>query len=257
MGRILFAIGLALSAGTAISTIGQTLREPSFEAAMLRLEDPHSTVDYNRPDAPNQSNTFPANRYTMFHTNLKSLIAFAYAVPYNTILGGPDWLGTQHYDVSAKVEGSARLTKKQMEPLLQNLLKERVRLAVHNEHRIVHGYALVIAKGGSKLKANTGAPFAGMSMGFELRFQNVSPEYVAARIADAVKQPVVDKTGLTGMYDFDLKFNREDSPNDAPHPDYGSIFSAIEEQLGLKLTPRQVPMDYLIVDHVEKIPTEN
>ncbi len=253
MGRI--SIGLITLAGTLLSA--QTPTPQSFEVAMFRLEDPHSTVDYNRPDAPNQSNTFPTSRYTMFHTNLKSLIATAYGVPYNTILGGPDWLGSQHYDLSAKVAGDVRLSKVQMQPLFQNLLKERVHLAVHNESRIVSGYALVVAKGGSKLKPNTGAPFAGMSMGFEFRFQNVSMEFVTARISDGVKQPVIDKTGLTGMYDFDLKFNREDSPNDSPHPDYGSIFVAIQEQLGLRLTPEKVPVDYLVIDHVEKVPTEN
>jgi bla regulator protein BlaR1 len=228
-----------------------------FEVAMLRLEDPHSTVDYNRPDAPNQSNTFPTNRFTMFHTGLKSLIAAAYGVPYNTILGGPAWLDSQHYDISAKVDGDTRVTKKQMQPMLQNLLKERLHLAVHSEHRIVPGYAMVIAKGGSKLKPNTGAPFAGMDAGFELKFQNASPDLIAQLVEGTVKQPVVDKTGLGGTYDFHLMFTREDHLSDVPHPDYGSIFSAIEEQLGLKLVAQRIPVDYLVIDHLEKVPTEN
>src|SRR5665213_3141902 len=109
---------------------------------MFRLEDPHSTVDYNRPDAPNQSRTFPSNRLIMFHTMLKSLIADAYGVPYQYIPGGPDWLNSQHYDLSAKVDGDARLTKVEMRPMLRNLLEERIHLAVHSERRIVPGYAL-------------------------------------------------------------------------------------------------------------------
>lgn len=228
-----------------------------FEVAMLRLEDPHTKVDYNRPDAPNQSNTLPTNRLTMFHTMLKSLIAAAYGVPYNKILGGPAWLDSQHYDLSAKVEGTTRLTKKQMQPMLQNLLKERLNLVVHSEHRIVPGYAMVISERGSRLKPNTGAPFGGMNTGFEFKFQNASTDSIAQTIGWAVKQPVVNKTGLAGMYDYDLKFAPGDAPIDSPNHNFGSIFSAIQEQLGLKLVRQKVPVDYLVIDQVEKVPTEN
>ncbi len=254
MKKLFLATGLATLAGLSILA---SAAAQSFEAAMFRLEDPHSTVDYNRPDAPNQNHTYPTNRFTMYHTMLKSLISDAYGVPYQNILGGPDWLGTQHYDVSAKVEGDARLTKAEMRPMLQNLLKERVHLETHNERRIVPGYALTLAKGGSRLKPNTGAPFSGMSMGFEFKFQNAPMEQIAILVGSELKQPAVDKTGLTGKYDFDLIFTRDDHPTDVPHPDYGSIFVAIEKQLGLKLVPEKIPVDYLIVDHVERIPTEN
>lgn len=249
MPRIALAIGFLALAGI---VSGQ-----SFEAAMFRLEDPHSTVDYNRPDAPNQNHAFPSNRLIMFHTLLKSLIADAYGVRYQYILGGPDWLNSQHYDLSAKVEGDARLSKQQMQPMLRNLLKERVHLAVHTEHRIVPGYDLVIAKGGPKLKPNTGAPYWGMDAGWEVKFQNAPAEQIAMAAEHTLKQPVVDRTGLTGKYDFDLIFTREDSPGDTPHTDYGSIFVAIEKQLGLKLIPQKIPVDYLIIDQVEKVPTAN
>jgi bla regulator protein blaR1 len=247
------AIGI-VSAGAQTPSKAQT-----FEVAMLRMEDPHTTVDYNRPDSPNQTNKFPLNRYTMFHTMLKSLISTAYGVPYNKILGGPAWLESQHYDLSAKAPGDARISKKQMEPMLQNLLKERLHLPVHSEHRIVPGYAMVIAKGGSKLKANTGAPFGGMDAGFELKFQNASPEMIAHMVESKLKQPVVDKTGLAGTYDFHLIFtrDREAYPNDVPHADFGDIFGALQAQLGLKLVKQQVPVDYLVIDHVERAPTEN
>lgn len=249
MTRIVLLIGLITLTGIA--------HAQSFEAAMFRLEDPHSTVDYNRPDAPNQSHTFPSNRFILYHTMLKSLIVDAYGVRYQNILGGPDWINSQHYDLSAKVEGDARLTKQQMQPMLRNLLKERVHLAVHNERRIVPGYELVIAKGGPKLKANTGAPFWGSDGGWEYKYQNASAENIASVAEHILKQPVVDKTGLTGKYDFDLIFTREDSLNDTPHPDYGSIFVAIEKQLGLRLIPQKIPVDYLIIDHVERVPTGN
>ena len=192
----------------------------------------------------------------MFHITLRSLIANAYDARYEYILG-PDWINSQHYDLSAKVEGDARLARAEMRPMLQNLLKDRVHLAAHSERRIVPGYALVIGKGGSRFKANTGAPFLGIDSGFEFKFQNASLDVIANSVAHAVKQPVIDKTGLQGKYDFDLIFTRDDSPNNVPHPDYGAIFTAIEKQLGLRLVAEKVPVDYLIIDHVERVPTEN
>jgi uncharacterized protein (TIGR03435 family) len=257
MTRIFLTIGVVTLTGITLPAFPQKTAQ-TFEAAMFRLENPHSTVDYNRPDAPNQNQTFPSNRLIMHHVLLKSLIANAWGVrSFQYILGGPDWLNSQHYDLSAKVEGNARLTKEEMRPMLKNLLKEHVHLAVHSERRIVPGYALVIAKGGSRLKPNTGAPFFGMFGGFEIKYQNASVEAIINAIESSLKQPVIDKTGMSGTYDFDLIFTRDDSPTDTPHPDYGSIFTAIEKQLGLKLIPEKIPVDYLIIDQVERVPTEN
>jgi uncharacterized protein (TIGR03435 family) len=245
-------IALAVLGGIAISAAAQ-----SFEAAMFRLEDPNNKVDYNRPDAPNQTRNFPSNRLIMYHTYLKSLIVDAYGVKYQNILGGPAWLDSQHYDLSAKVSGNTLLTKKQMSPMLRHLLEERLHLVVHTERRIVSGYALVIAKGGSKLKPTAGAPYGGGSSGFEYKFQNAPVGQIASGVEYELKQPVVDKTGLTGTYDFDLIFTRDDHPTDVPHPDYGNLFTALEKELGLKLQPQKIPVDYLIIDHIEKIPTDN
>jgi len=251
MRRIIFAIALIGISGVAPG------RAQTFEAAMLRLEDPHSTVDYNRPDAPNQHQKYPGNRMIEFHIMLKSLISQAWAIPYQNIVDGPSWIDSQHYDLSAKVEGDARLTQAQMRPMLRNLLQQRLHLAVHIEHRIVPGYALVVAKGGSKLKPNEGAPFAGMSGAFGFKFQNAPVAQLAGSIGHELKKPVVDKTGLTGMYDFELRFSPENVPTDPSHPDYGTMFTALQNQLGLRLISQKLPMDYLIIDHVERTPNEN
>src|SRR6185312_2673690 len=154
MRRIIFAIALIAMGG------GTPGRAQSFEAAMLRIEEPHSTVDFNLPDAPNQGQKYPSNRMIEFHIMLKSLISQAWAVPYQDILHGPSWIDSQHYDLSAKVEGDTRLTKEQMRPMLRNLLQQRLHLAVHTERRVVPGYALVVTTGGSKMKLNEGAAFA-------------------------------------------------------------------------------------------------
>jgi uncharacterized protein (TIGR03435 family) len=253
MARIFFAIGLAALAGIVMPAHAAQ----KFEVASVRLEDPHSAVDTNTPQFRVVQTVFPSNRLTIRHTGLKSLICESYGAKCSNILGAPDWLDRQHYDLDAKVEGDARLTQEQMRPLLQNLLEERFRLQTHHEQKIVPGYALVVANGGSKLKANTGAPFTGMNSGFEFKFQNASVDSIVFAAERELKQPVVDKTGLEGKYDFDLIFTREDSPTDTPHPDYGSIFTAIEKQLGLKLTPEKIPVDYLVIDHVERVPIDN
>ena len=107
------------------------------------------------------------------------------------------------------------------------------------------------------MKPNSGAPFLGMDAGFELRFQNTAVATLTGAIEHQLKQPVVDKTGLGGTYDFHLIFTRPDVPTDVPHPDYGLIFTALQDQLGLRLTPQKVPVDYLIIDHVDRVPSEN
>ena len=259
LGAVTFPLVIGILNAPAMRAQARAVDESArFEVASLRLHDPKDKTDYNRPDAPNQSNIFPLNRYTMHFILLKSLIANAYGVrSFQYILGGPDWLNTQQYDLSAKVEGNTRVTWEQMRPMLRNLLKDRLHLAVHTERRMVHGYSMVIAKGGSKLKPNKGAPFLGADSGFEFKFQNASAERIAQQMESAVKQPVIDKTGLAGTYDFDLMFTRDDHPNDVPHPDHGSIFTAIQEQLGLKLVSEKVPVDYLVIDHVDRVPTAN
>jgi uncharacterized protein (TIGR03435 family) len=107
------------------------------------------------------------------------------------------------------------------------------------------------------MKANSGAPFLWMDAGFEFRFQNAPVASLASAIEHQLKKPVVDKTGLAGTYDFHLIFTRPDVPTDSPHPDYGSIFTALQDQLGLRLTSQKLPVDYLIIDRVERAPDEN
>jgi len=193
----------------------------------------------------------------MRHTVLGYLIFMAYGVPYTRVLGGPDWLGSQPYDLTAKVEGDTLLTQEQMQPLLQTLLEERFHLKIHHVQKMVSGYALVIAKGGSKLQPNKGAPFHGMVGETEIKFWNESVKSFAIRIANPAGRPVVDRTGLEGTYDFDLKFATEDTPIDSADSNLPDLFTAVQEQFGLKLVPQKVPVETLVIDHVDKIPTEN
>jgi uncharacterized protein (TIGR03435 family) len=234
------------------------VKRQAFEVASVRLEDPHSTVNYNDPRTNSRTTVFPANRLMMRHTYLKSLICESFAVDCGYVLGGPDWLLTQHYDLDAKVEGNTLLTFEQMRPLLQNLLEEHFHLKAHHEQKIVPGYALVIAKGGARLQPNKGAPIGGFMGGPVIKFQNMSVESFAKVITKPVNQPVIDRTGLKGTYDFDLRFAPQDLARDDPQfANLPDIFTVLQEQLGLKLVPEKVTVDTLVIDHADKVPTEN
>jgi uncharacterized protein (TIGR03435 family) len=243
---------------------------PKFEVASVRLEDPHdphSSAEFtNNPGFRSKTTDFPSNRLWYRHTNLQSLIGDAFGVDCRYILGGPDWLTRQHYDLNAKAEGSALLTREQMRPLLQNLLEERFHLKARRERKIVPGYALVIAKGGPRLQPNKGAPVFGMEGSFRIKWQNVSVESFARALVNAVKQPVIDKTGIKGMYDFDLEYGPHGLASEDPvfanlperfYANLPDIFTVLREKLGLKLVPEKVAIDTLVIDRVDKVPTEN
>ena len=232
-----------------------------FEAASIRIEDLNAPPkNTNSPDFPANPTTFPSNLLVMRHFYLISLICESYGIECGNVVGGPDYVRHQvHYDLSARVGGDARLTQEQMQPLMKNLLQERFHLKVHHEQKIVPGYALVIAKGGSKLQPTKGTPSVQFLGGYEFKFQNVSVEYLGKLIGWEIKQPVVDKTGIQGMFDADLKFAPEDGPlkDDPRFASLPNIFNAVQEQFGLKLVPQKVPVDYLVIDRVDKIPTED
>jgi uncharacterized protein (TIGR03435 family) len=264
------AVVVAVSFGGAVAACGQvaarsmggaqsTPAKQAFEAAAIHIVDPHAQAN----DLAIQPQAFPANRWRLQFITMKGLVCKAYTVTdVCNIRGGPPWLDSRatRYDITAKAEGNAMLSRDQMLPMLRTLLEERFHLKVHSERRAIPGYALTIAKGGPKLKVHVDIPSAGFYGGTEFKFQNVSAEYVGKLIGWELKQPVVDKTGLTGMYDVDLKFAPEegsplkDDPRFATLP---SIFTAVQEQLGLKLVRQEVPQDYVVVDQVDKIPTEN
>ena len=242
------------------ATLAAPTHPQAFEVASVRLEDPNAPAkDTNNPNFQGSPTTFPSNVLIIRHTMLRSLICESYGIDCGNVVGGPDFIDRLHYDLNAKVEGDARLTQEQMQPLMKNLLQERFHLKVHHEQKIVPGYALVIAKGGSKLQPTKGTPSVQFLGGYEFKFQNVSVEYLGKLIGWEIKQPVVDKTGIQGMFDVDLKFAPEDGPlkDDPRFASLPNIFNAVQEQFGLKLVPQKVPVDYLVIDRVDKIPTED
>ena len=209
------------------------------------------------------TSTYPTARFFMHSASLNMLIGQAYGIDGHNIHNQPDWAEAQFYDVDATVADGRQLTREQMQPLLQDLFARRFHLSVHREQRAVSGFELVIAKSGAKLQpAKESARPKGMPSYFhaqllpnEMDGWGISVETFAHVLSGPAGKPIVDRTGLTGAYDIKLTYAPPNNPNtDSPLPD---IFTAIQDQLGLKLIPAKVPVDYLIIDHVDRVPTDN
>jgi uncharacterized protein (TIGR03435 family) len=184
----------------------------------------------------------------------------AYGVkPYQVT--GPEWINTERYMIVAKGAGAA--PEDTILLMLQTLLAERFKLVFHREAKEMAVYALVVSKNGPKLKEATDEGATQIAPdGREIRFERASMGMLAGAIARNVDRPVVDATGLKGLYNFKLAWSDDDRPKpnraaagaaDASDPgEAPSIFTALQERLGLRLEPRKAPVDVLVIDHIEK-----
>jgi uncharacterized protein (TIGR03435 family) len=266
-------IGIAFAAtiGLAHSQAAQPATPLAFEVASVKPTDPAFTGRTLRmpPDD---------GMVTIRGWSLKELILFAWGSgtglhPSLISSGGPSWFDHDRYDIIAKPEGPRIPSQDQRKLMLKALLVERFRLKFHNEPKNTAVYALVVGKNGPRMKERKpddgGSPFSLLLNGFQLPGRNAS----MAQLADILQaliprtdperenRPVVDKTGLTGRFDFDLTWapdlplsgGRGGATDFASVPD---IFTAVQEQLGLKLEPQKASMEILIIDHIER-PTQN
>jgi len=168
-------------------------------------------------------------------------------------LSGPAWLENARFDINAKMQPGTTPQERNM--MLQALLKERFGLAIHHEARTLQGFALVTAKNGFKLQPVAEDPRgSSWSTG---RGRITSKQTPVSRLADLLSReigrPVNDATGIRGIFDFKLAYSPEPGGDDT-RP---TIFTALQEQLGLRLETRKVPVDVIVVDHAARTPTEN
>jgi len=225
--------------------------QPEFEAVSIHMVDSKSAGDPLR----SSMSSFPTNLFTMKSTPLTFLIQFAYKVESQDYISSiPGWMESQEYDVTAKVPGERQLTLEQMRPMLQNLLEQRFHLVFHRETKMVPGFDLIVAKSGPKLQPSEGDRKPSVRLlSNRMDVKHMDTEHIAGVLSHRAGQPVVDKTGLIGIYDFTLSY----APANDPNSDLPDFFTALQEQLGLKLEPAKVPVDYLVIDHVDRVPTEN
>lgn len=220
---------------------------------------------------------------------LLDIVAYAYGVQSADLLQGlPVWAKSDRYDIQAKVAGPevARfrsLNEAQRKRMIQSLLGDRFKLKIHRELRSVGIYALVVGKSGPKmkevkpgdphpggLKEADGTPMQGPALNAtgpgEEKAQEVTMDFFAGSLAGLAGRQVIDKTGLKGVYDFELRFSRGQDPaqtdssaeNTTPASEISapSIFDALQEQLGLKLEPQKLSTPVLVIDDVER-PSDN
>jgi uncharacterized protein (TIGR03435 family) len=238
--------------------------KPTFEVA---------TIKPSRPDQPGQSilvGRGGGNTFTTTNTTLADLIIFAYGIHARQLTGGPSWVETDKYDLTAKPDQAGVPNVTQLKTMVQKLLTERFALTFHNDKKELPAYAISVVKTGPKMNKSQSngrslPGFGGRGPG-SIGVQNSTMEefagFLQSRILD---RPVVDQTGLTDRYDFTLQWTPDRPPaapgeNAAPPPPAADappdLFAAVQQQLGLKLETTKAPVDVMVVDKAEK-PSEN
>lgn len=208
------------------------------------------------PTSENQG-SFAGNRITMSATTLASAVRFAYNLRRYQVLGGPSWINEDSYEIVAKGEENRPLTVDQFRQLLQTVLAERFRLIARRETRELPVYAMVVGAKGPRLKESKTGQFSMRGGQTQIDMSGGTMTQLSATLAGIVDRPVLDKTELKQKYDFKLEFapeTRAVTPDTAPlEPStLPSIFTAVQEQLGLKLEPTRGPVEVLVIERVER-----
>ncbi len=243
----------------------------TFDIAVIRLAPPPDASFHVSVSSPPHSSRFEA---TNLPIKVLLQIAYGFDAP---VVGAPDWAANTYYNIQARSDEAAdarlaKLTDNEVRLEKRNairvLLADRLGLKTHLETRNTSIYDLIVAKGGVKMQAVPRPPDGdapatpppadvqahGSRHGLEFVGSNASMRAICGALSSMVEAPVVDKTGLLGTYNYTLQFGREWSAND---PDtWPSIFTAVQEQLGLKLESEHEAVPNLVVDHIEK-PSEN
>jgi len=235
---------------------------PQFDVAAIHLHE-------SQPHEHNSIWSSPFDgHFKAENMSVVMLIQWAYEMPDTRILDVPGWARSTYFSIDAKADPavdqqlrkmSSDAGRKVKEQMLHALLANRFKLATHTETREMPIYALVIAKGGAKLgDINDGGTVVN-SWRDHLEVQGSNSLALLAEVlADELGRPVLDRTGIAGRYHLTLKWTPDDAASAATSNSSAppSIFTALEEQLGLKLVPQKGPVQVLVVDHVE-MPSAN
>jgi uncharacterized protein (TIGR03435 family) len=283
---LLIAAGLIVSAlpivfGSANATPGRAQSQsPSAAAISSNFKYEVVSVRPNKSSAIHTDISTPDDGLTETNVWLMTFIRQAFGlvlepqIDDGLISGAPAWVNTERFDISAKMDPAVADELKKLSPddrkvarqrMLQGILADRFKLATHRETRELPVYSLVLAKNGPKLHeakpgdtyangikvVETGAVGAGQlfSGGGRLTGQAVPIARLARALSRELGRPVLDKTGLTGIYDMTLLWADDDTPTD---PNLASLFTALQEQLGLKLESGKGPVEIIVINHIER-----
>jgi uncharacterized protein (TIGR03435 family) len=230
-----------------------------------------ASIKPSNPDRPGKLFTVKGRQVITINTTANDLITFAYELHARQLVGGPPWMNSDAYDVTGQPEGQGLPDMKQLRALMRQLLTDRFKLAFHREQRELPVYAITVANGGPKLTRNDTNPnglpgllFKGLGV---LPAVNASMTDLAGVMQTAVlDRPVVDRTGLQGRFDFTLTWTPDESqftsmgvrvppPSNDPNAP-PNLFTAFQEQLGLKLESTRAPAEVLVIERIDK-PSDN
>jgi len=240
-----------------ISAASQTpAQKPSFEVA---------SVKPSNSGIPGISIQTEPGRFKAINATVSFLIQYAYGLKDFQLSGGPGWIGSDKFDIDAKSEAKAQdLGDREFPPMMRTLLVDRFQLKFHLETRTLPVFDLVMTRGGPKFAhaTETGKSGAQRNSG-QITISKGTVAGLASALSNILSRRVLDKTGLTGDYDMTLKWTPDEyqapplRPNGPPpDPNNPSIFTAVQEQLGLKLEPTKGPVHVLVIDHAE-MPSAN
>jgi uncharacterized protein (TIGR03435 family) len=226
--------------------------DPSFEVAAIKPSSPEETGDGFHSDG---------RHISAENEPVESIMMVAYGVQANQVVGGPPWIADRRFDINGLADTEGEPSLEQMQGMYRKLLADRFHLILHHEKRELPVYAVQLVKGGPRLAASTAdAGGSGDENASDhggertVRFSNANIADFILNMQFMVGRPMVDQTGLEGRFDFVLRFTPDEAnavANSSP-----GLFTAVQEQLGLKLEPVKAPVDVLVIDHVE-MPSEN
>lgn len=242
MRRLLGFVLISVAAGFA-----QTAAPAAFEAAAIKPSPEGGGIHYSSGNG----------RVSMKNMSVRGIIQTAYKVTESQV-SGPSWIDKTYYSIEAKADSRAQ--DAELMRMVQALLADRFKLVLHHEQKMVPGYAVVVAKGGIKMKPVEGDKTSSHGEGNKIIADRQDMAGIIRIVERTLGQPVVDETKLKGGYAFVLEFERRPRPADSDATagplEAPSLFTALSQQLGLKLEPRKLPVEMLFVDRVEH-PSDN
>jgi len=270
---------VVLTMTSVVALVAQAPKEPAFDVAAIKTTDDLRAVSFSMVQ--------PGGRYIGQNMSLRLLIKTAYGVHDSQIVNGPSWIDSARWDINAKAEGykDATTFRDQARLMVRPLLADRFRLVLHHEQREIPVYALVLAKANDQFGPNfrrdderdcdkpmppmtaaetAAEPIVAMACGGDL----FNPRHLEARAMTlnymliglgrtSIDRVVVDHTGLTGKFDWEVQWVPDDlRVEPAKRPEGPSIFEAFRQQLGIKFEPTRARVDVLVIDHAERPQTD-
>jgi uncharacterized protein (TIGR03435 family) len=231
---------------------------PSFEVA---------TIKPSKPDDQRKAFIVQGNQFHIINQPLTQIISFAFDVQAKQVIGLPEWADTDKFDIDGKPDGEGAPNGKQWKNMIRKLLADRFKLTFHKDKKELSVYVLSVSKTGSKLTRNDSSPNGLPGLFFQglgkLNVRNaLITDFTGLMQSAVLDRPVVDQTGLAGRFDFTLNWTPDDSqfggmgakippPTDSADAP-PNLYTAIQEQIGLKLDATKAPADVMVIDHVEK-----